>query len=289
VAALWLASNAIYYMVIEPSMAHMVGLFSVAALYAHWHGRLWRRAPTLRAGALLGLAGGLVLLVRLQDAPLLLAPYGYLLWGVLAGETQLTPAPRRAWLAAGGVAAAATVVAFLPQLAAWRLIYGTWLALPYLQDHTPAFFWLRPNLAGVLLSSARGLLVWHPVYALAALGLLLLARRERALAALLAAALAADIYLVAAWWAWTQGDSFGGRMFISAMWIWGAGLAALLAALPARPRLAWLAGAALVAWNGLALLQYRLVLLAQPELPSWRQISLDRLLLPARLLGRLLH
>ena len=292
VAGLWLASNALYYIVIEPSMAHMVGLFSVALLYAYWHEQLWRRAPSLRAGALLGLAGGLVLLVRLQDAPLLLAPYGYLLWGWLRGATPLTPAPRRAWLAAGVAAGAGTFVALLPQLVAWRLIYGAWVALPYLQDADPAFFWLQPHLAGVLISAARGLFVWHPIYALAAAGLALLARRDRALAALCALALAADIYLVAAWWAWTQGDSFGGRMFISAMWIWGVGLAALLEPVLARPRIApaaLAAGMALALWNGLALVQYRLVFVGRPALPGWGEITIERLLLPVRLLEQLLR
>ena len=290
VAALWLASNSIYYMVVEPSMAHMVGLFSVAALYTYWHQRIWQRAPVLRDGVLLGLLGGLVLLVRLQDATLLLAPYGYLLWGALAGQTPLTPAPRRAWLTVGIATAAGTVIAFLPQLLAWRLSYGTWLAWPYLHERTPSFYWLQPQFAGVLVLPGRGMFVWHPVYALAALGLVLLARRQRALTALLGASFVMSVYVVAAWWGWDQGDSFGGRMFVSGMWTWGVGLAALIAALPARPKivsLAWATGVILIGWNALSLLQYRLILLWQPGLPNWRDITVERLTLLWHLLGRL--
>src|SRR5262249_39528808 len=36
VGLLWFAGNAIYYMVFEPSMSHMVALFSVAALLTVW-------------------------------------------------------------------------------------------------------------------------------------------------------------------------------------------------------------------------------------------------------------
>jgi len=77
VGLLWLASNSFYYMVFEPSMSHMVSLFSVALLLTIWFLRLRDVAAlSLATAAMLGAAGGLVLLVRLQDAPFLLLPYG---------------------------------------------------------------------------------------------------------------------------------------------------------------------------------------------------------------------
>jgi len=81
-------------------------------------------------------------------------------------------------------------------------------------------------------------------------------------------------------------------MFISAMWIWGVGLAALLEPVLARPRIASAAlatGMALALWNGLALAQYRLVFVGRPALPGWSEITVERLLLPVRLLEQLLR
>jgi hypothetical protein len=290
---LWFASNAIYYMVIEPSMAHMVSLFSASLLLSCWFWWLHRaqRPPALWQAALLGAAGGLVLLVRLQDAFLLLLPYGtlalYMLQAWQAGEYVRV----RQWLRAGVVAACCTVLIFVPQIIAWQQIYGTWLALPYLSDHDPAFTWLSPHIAGVLVSPFRGLFIWHPVYLLATIGLLVLARRDRSMALWLALLLALNIYIVASWWAWWQGDAFGGRMFLNAMWIWVLGLAGLLEWLrehirPSlyRPLLA--VALLLVVWNGLALAQYRLGLVPMDAPLTWEQITLDRLRLPWLLLQR---
>ena len=46
------------------------------------------------------------------------------------------------------------------------------------------------------------------------------ARRERWLALALLVVLALAMYIVAAWYQWWQGDSFGGRMLLNAMWVW---------------------------------------------------------------------
>jgi hypothetical protein len=315
VLLLWFASNAIYYMVIEPSMAHMVSLFSVSLLLSCWFFWLRRaqRPLLLWQAALLGAAGGLVPLVRLQDTFLLLLPYGtlavYMLWAWQAGEYGQA----RAWLRAGVVAASCTVLVFVPQLIAWQQIYGTWLEIPYLSNHgsashssgpnmaeasnlsnrnqNSAFNWLNPKIAEVLFLPFRGLFIWHPVYLLATIGLLVLARRDRSMALLLAFLLALNIYIVASWWGWAQGDSFGGRMFLNTMWIWVLGLAGLFEWLrehvrPAfhRPLLAL--ALLLVVWNGLALVQYRLGLVPMDAPLTWEQITLDRLRLPWLLLQR---
>jgi hypothetical protein len=291
VALLWLASNAIYYMVLEPSMSHMASLFAVALLLSLWFFWLWLPAPatppTLVQAALLGAAGGLVLLVRLQDGIFLLLPYGMLLVcfgrALLAGQH----AQARHWLLDGLLVAACTLLVFVPQLAAWQAIYGTWQEIPYTSDHDPAFYWLQPHLWGVTFSLFRGLFTWHPVYLLALVGLGALAQRDRWLALWLLLLLLLDLYIVAAWWAWWQGDAFGGRMLLNAMWVWVAGLAALLTWLHARGRLvpgALLLGGLLVLWNGLALVQYRLGFVPMDAPPTLEQMTIERILLPWRLL-----
>ena len=292
VGLLWFAGNAIYYMVFEPSMSHMVALFSVAALLTVWFLR-FRGAdkPDLIQAALLGAAGGLVLLVRLQDAPFLLLPFGYLLARLLgawrAGDARLA----RRWLLAGLLAGACLALVFAPQLVVWRRLYGSWLTSPYTSDHDPPFYWLQPQVGGVLLSTFHGLFTWHPVYLLALAGLALVGRRDRGLALALLALLALEVYIVAAWWAWWQGDSFGGRMFLSATWIWVLGLAGLLQRVwsSARLRGPTLAVALLlVLWNGLSLLQYRLGLVPMSAPLTWEQMTIERIRAPWVVLQRLL-
>ncbi|MFL5800634.1 MAG: hypothetical protein ACJ8CR_02720 [Roseiflexaceae bacterium] len=290
VVLLWLAGNAFYYMVFEPSMSHMVSLFSVALLLSIWFLR-FRDAAALSpaTAAMLGAAAGLVLLVRLQDAPFLLLPYGSILLRTIQHWCQGDSGRARAWLGRGLIAGIATIVTFSPQSHAWHVLYGTWVASPYLGEHIPTFYWLQPQLAGVLVSTFHGLFSWHPIYLCALIGLALLIRRDRSLALGLLAVLALDVYIVAAFWVWWQGDSFGGRMFLNAIWGWVLGLAALLDWLRARrlfyPALA--IGLLLIGWNGLSLIQYRLGFVPMGVPLTWEQMTIERIKLPWTLWQRI--
>jgi hypothetical protein len=289
VSALWLASNAFYYLVFEPSMAHMASLFCTALLLSIWFLRFRDPEPPAPGwGALLGGACGLVLLVRLQDATMLIVPLGALLMRLGQAARRRDWGELRRWLSLAGLAGVCLPLAFMPQLLVWQALYGTWAVSPYLSDHSPAFSWLAPQIGGVLFSTFHGLFAWHPVYLLALLGLACLSRRDRWLALGMLAALAANTYIVAAWWAWWQGDSFGGRMFLNATWIWVFGLAALIDWAYARRRLApaVVLGVALIGWNGLALAQYRLGYVPMGQPLTWQQMTVDRLMLPLTILRR---
>jgi hypothetical protein len=292
VGLLWFAGNAIYYMVFEPSMSHMVALFSVAALLTIWFLR-FRGAdePNLLWAALLGVAGGLVLLVRLQDAPFLVLPYSYLLARLLNAWRAGDARQARRWLLAGLLVGACAVLVFALQLVIWRRLYGTWLTSPYTSDHDPPFYWLQPQVGGVLFSTFHGLFTWHPVYLLALAGLTMVGQRDLGLALGLLALLAIEVYIVAAWWAWWQGDSFGGRMFLSATWIWVLGLAGLVERLWSRARLRGpmlVVALLLLLWNGLSLLQYRLGMVPMSAPLTWEQMTIERIKTPWVVLQRLL-
>jgi hypothetical protein len=87
---------------------------------------------------------------------------------------------------------------------------------------------------------------------------------------------------------WWQDDAFGGRRFVSLVPL----LAMPLAVLLERSKSRWAPAAldlALTAWNGLAMLQYRLGFVSMHESLTWREMTIDRLLLPVQLLQRFLH
>lgn len=290
IVLLWFSSNAVYYMIFEPSMAHMTSLFSVALVFTMWF--CWFREhtyPPLPHALLLGAAGGLVMLVRLQDAFLLLVPYGYLIYRLIQAVWKKQYQEARHWLWLGMLVAVSTIIVFLPQLLVWQRLYGTWITSPYASDHIPAFYWTMPQIGKVLFSSFHGLFLWHPVYLLALGGLIVVGRRSLWLAFALVGALAVQVYLVAAWWAWWQGDSFGGRMFLNAMWIWTLGLSGLLEWLTTKPmirRLAMGVGLGLVVWNGLSLIQYRLGLVPMSAPLTWEQMTIERLKIPLTILRK---
>jgi hypothetical protein len=109
-----------------------------------------------------------------------------------------------------------------------------------------------------LFSVHRGLFVWNPTLLLGLLGLWLLRRRDPCLLKVLLVGFAIQLYVVSSWWAWDQGKSFGGRMFIVCTPIFALGLALTLERL--RERRYWRAGLAaaaiLVALNALAMALY---------------------------------
>lgn len=253
VVLLWFAGNVAYYMVVEPSMSHMVALGAVSALLAWW--RLAPNQGTLLYWLGLGALGGLAALVRPQDGLFLALPA--LQWiGQLARKT------RRAGLAVHLAHGAATVMAaslvFALQLWAWHVVFGSVRGSGYFYSGHEGFDWWHPHIFSVLFSPFHGLFTWHPIYLAGAIGLWWVARSDRTYAALLVIGAALQVYVVAAWYAWWQGDAFGGRMLISTVPIFAVGLAQLVARVR---RISWWAvigpGAMLLLWNFAALVQYR--------------------------------
>ncbi len=279
--AAWLATPAIYYSFISPAYGHAVSLFTVALFTWTWlatRHQGWSR----RRAALLGLLGGLAALVRWQDAVVFALP----LVELVRRKTNGTLSWRRLVLALL-VMAAVAALAFAPQLLAWQNIYGRWVLVP----QGAAFMrWSEPALWQVLFSTRRGLFLWTPAVLPAAIGVLLVGRRDRDLGWGVVAVFALSIYLnacVSDWWA---GEAFGARRFVGDTVFFALGFAALFAAL-------WpLAGAgvargvalALIVYNGLFLVQYQLFMRGFHELAPYpttlRQILVDRLTLPWRLL-----
>lgn len=284
---LWLASNAFYYMVFEPSMPHMLSLFTVSAVLSAWFFK-WRDAdsmPRWRDALVLGAAAGLVMTVRTQDTLFLLIPAAFIGARLCTMRTAGDVRRLRALLARGALASATTATLFALQLYTWQAIYGVWRQSPMQRDHADAFTWWHTHLLDVAFSTYHGLFTWHPITLVATLGLFLLHQRARKLAWALGAVFLLHLYVMAAWWGWAQGDAFGGRVFLNCYWLWVLGLAPVLAWASVRPlRVAATATLAivLIAWNALSLVQYRLGFIVAATRPSVYEITVGRLLVPGR-------
>ena len=86
---------------------------------------------------------------------------------------------------------------------------------------------LNPDLTGVLLNGQRPLFVWHPLTAVAVLGLLAALLKRPRLALCLLLPLAAQVYLIASWQHGYQGAALGTRMLAGATPLFALGLALL--------------------------------------------------------------
>lgn len=273
-------SNFCYYLVLEPSMSHMCSFFASALMFFLWLDG--RKADNPGPYFVVGLAGGLMGLVRQPDATLMLLP----VFDILLSRTEFLEKRKRIVLIGVGF-----IAVFWVQMYVWFVLNGSPFLSGYFLDGSQGFTWLSPHLFGVLFSTNHGLFFWHPFLAFSCLGLVCVFRRDRVLAALLCAGFLGQTYLIASWSAWGQGDSFGGRMFIALMPIFVIGTAALLNEVKTkRLRVRIFAGIAalLLLWNVLFILQYRLGYISPGGDNTVRELTAGKIEMVGSLLRRVL-
>jgi len=257
--AIGLATALPYYSAILPSYSHAPSAFAVALFLERWDAT--RGSLTLKRWLMLGVLLGVVVLMRPQDAVVAFAPLSE--WLALA-------APALRWrrlrdlarlIALGIVFVGFGAVVFFPQMYAWKMSYGAWLAVP----QGPFYMrWEHPFIDGFLFGSSNGLLSWTPVLYLAFIGLAIgLWRREyRALALPLVLMVAAGVYVNAAVWDYWGAVGFAGRRITDMALPFAVGTAITLERLfvfaEKRPRnFAAMAVACVLAvaaaWNGAAM------------------------------------
>ena len=288
VASLWVGTPLLYYMTLAPAFSHAPGVFAVALL-------VWL---SLRAGArpassmwewvAIGAAGGLAALVREQDGLFLVIPAGLLLHLAIA---------RRSWgtaLARAVAMGSAALLAFSPQLLAYRALTGRFGPSRLVARKMA---WSSPHLLQVLFDAGHGLFAWSPLLLMATGGLAYLVfrgagvnpapliqrgrfaspgRRRDLTVVLLALALLLQVWINGAVESWTQAGAFGSRRFVSSTPVFAWGLAAVLAAVPARRfRLAVLTLVLFGWWNVGLMVQFGLRLMDRQRL-EWPRVAVNQ-------------
>lgn len=247
----------LWYTVVEPTMTHAPSMAAVAGFLWCWAASRDRRGIDAPASSsvlwwtLLGLLAGVMTLIRWQNALFAIVPAcdaALVLWR--AGHAGRRDATMK--VVAGGLVFALTAaLTCLPQMLAWKAIYGTYLAV---SPVGPKIRWTMPQLELVLFSSRNGLVAMSPLLYAAALGLIGFAARRRAVGVPLLAATAVMIYFNASIQDWWGSDGFGGRRFDGVIPILTLGVAVawqwLRRVAIARPQAIVLVGlAGVVVWN----------------------------------------
>lgn len=264
------ATNALYYMYVAPAFSHAASLFASALfVFVWWRTRESRAQGTWKSWLVLGLSGGLMTMVREQEAVFFVMPLVegvYLAYRALWARDSASPgdvspsgldaksAPVR-WLDGMIVMVVGAFLVFLPQLLAYRILNGNFLPA---RNVTDKFTWDGAHIFDILFSNFHGLIPWTPVVLLAILGLFLFWRSDKLAAAAFLVALGAEIYLLGSFSTWFGGAAFGGRRFINCTVLFVVGLAAFANTIQARiPRKVLAgAGALLVIWNLLFIVQF---------------------------------
>jgi hypothetical protein len=222
-ATVLLGTNLYHYATFDSSYSHAYSFFLFSLfldLTERWHGtRDWTRS------LLVGVAAGLIALTRHTNLLFLLC---LPLFGVTDGASlrarlrQLRDDWRMLVLI---VAVAALIV--MPQLAIYYRATGHPIVSSY---GALGFDFAHPRLYGVLFSVQKGLFFWSPVLLFACGGLAWLWRSGHPARAFVAGGtvfLLLNTYLVASWWDWQFGGSFGHRGFTDSLPLFAIGLAGL--------------------------------------------------------------
>lgn len=177
------------------------------------------RPGRLRDEIVIGIISGLIVLVRHTNA---LIPICFV--GAIAWRTRHLPV--------AATAVAAIVVA--PQLWLYHRATGHWLISSY---GALGFTFASPHLAGVLVSPQKGLFFYAPLLLVALAGFRWMPAALRHWRIPFAVLLLANTYLIASWWDWQFGASYGHRGFVDFYPVFAVGLAAAFTRAASGPRL----------------------------------------------------
>jgi hypothetical protein len=220
-------TNLFHYATFDSLWSHVYS-FSLVACLLDLLDR-WERQPTRARAGVLGIVIGLIALVRMSNAAVLLF---LLLFGV-AGPASLGArlsvlrgrAPHLALMAA------MAVLVVSPQLAFYKSATGSLVVDPYgnllAGLGVAGFDFLHPKLAGVLVGTQKGLFFWSPALLLGVIGCFALQGPLRAFLLPSLAVFAVNTLLVASWWDWQFGGSYGHRGFTDLLAIFALPIAAL--------------------------------------------------------------
>ena len=225
-AALILGTNLLHYATFDASYSHVYSFFLFAALL--YVTTRWYELPSLRLSVLLGLLSGLIVLVRHPNIVLLAVfpLYGVSSFASLRARITFLAGHRRLLTFAAGAGIAIVV----PQLVTYWLATGRPLVSAYGEV---GFNWSSPRLYGVLFSVTKGVFFWSPLLLLALAGWAVLARSANPLRSFVPAfalIFAVHTYVIAAWWDWQLGGSYGSRGYVDLLPSLAIGLAAVLSA-----------------------------------------------------------
>ena len=257
--AIWWATPLFFYAAANPSMSHGASASLATLFVAAW--LRFRDSDRPAHWALMGVAGALLSLVRVQDAVLLMLP-------TLDLVRRRGPAAGRLAAAFAAGPAAAGVL----QAVVWARLWGGGFVGSL--THEGLGFTLELAWLQMLLSPRHGLFTWTPLYLAACAGWLLWLRRDARLAAYFVLAFVLAVAINASMGDWWGSEAFGQRRLLGLTPLFGLGLGEALAFVRRRP-LALAGGvlALLVLWNqGLAYV-YNSELVA----PRNQAVSLEQL------------
>ncbi len=259
------ASPLAFYTLFHPSMSHVPAFFLIVVWLTLYLGLPTSHARhfSLYRWLLLGVVTALVVMTRFQDVVIVpLLAIGEIVLYCRTGKKEKAPLTKI--IAAYGSFCGAFIIAFLPQMIVWNILFGSFFSGPAPYLEYSGFNPLLPrHIFQVLFSPRHGLFYWHPFLFIGVIAIIALIFKTHTkkpepsrynlthTLVILSGLFLVELYLTGCWQVWHAGASFGQRLMITAFPTLAFGLAIPWAA-ALRPVhrifLIVLLGAA-IAWN----------------------------------------
>jgi len=218
-----LGTNLFFYTVHEGPMSHAYS-FALITIFLYLVIR-WHEEPNERKSIFLGLVYGMIVLVRPANA---IVGILFLGWG-LTGLDALKRRPgflfkHFNWLL---LIMVFFVIPWIPQLIYWKTLTAS-LLFNLNEQSGASYFFGSPHISKLLFSFRKGWYLYTPAMLAATFGLVFLGRRCKDGLWPISVMLVVQIYLLASWWSWWNGGSFGLRSFVDMYGVMALPLAALV-------------------------------------------------------------
>lgn len=222
-----------YYSTMLLSYGHAASACTAGLVVYAWDRE--RRRPSRWGWVWMGLATGLAMLTRPQNAVMAILPLCLWLERAYAHAKERDGRALGRHVGWGFAYVAAMIVVFAPQVAQWWDSQGELFFLPQGRHYLR---WGSPRMLQTLFATTNGLLVWSPILYAAVIGLGMLAwRREtRSLGVPLLILFVLATYINASVFDWWGALGFPGRRFDAMSVPFAIGIAAVARALAGRER-----------------------------------------------------
>ena len=246
-----LATSVIHYTYYQPAFSHIYSLFAVTAFLLY--SKRFFNHPGFRNLGLAALCFGCIVLLRpVNGLIIFFLPF-------LAGSfMRLTDGLR--YIIRNPVystaALAIVVITWAIQPLVWYLQTGNWLIYSYGDEY---FRWSDPHITDILFSYRKGLFVYTPIMLIACCALVYLGvKRSWYLIATWVGFFSLLTYVLASWWSWFYGCSYGLRAYVEYYPVFLLPFAMMLKGLPVGVRQIFVAlGLFCIPLNLIQTYQYR--------------------------------
>lgn len=239
---IWYGTAAFWYHSIEPSMSHINSMLLNTAFIYLWITTLEKRKAWQWTA--LGAIAGLIMLVRQQEAIILILPAAEILTRILKEGLKAA----KQTIKAGILLAAGMTPLLIMQAVVWKMLHGSYLIYSYAGSHsqTEGGGWAIPQLIPLIFSTEG--MIRTPALLIGLAGLLLFARKHGFKGWTLLALAAAQIIITSSWNGWNNG--YGLRFLVGLMPVFALGIAEIMERLAEKSRkIPYAIMAALIAAN----------------------------------------